>query len=284
MSSNSIDLDIDLLQPNPLQPRGLITPESLIELVDSVREHGVLEPLVVAQTPAGYQIIAGERRWRAAKLAGLGKVPVMIKQTTIRGMLEMALVENVQRTDLNPLERAQAFQRLMAEFSLTNSEIAQRVGKSPAYISNTLRLLTLPDALKDALISGATTEGHVRAIIALEDPKLMVEAYKQILKDGLSVRGAEDLTRRMKVQFQKGTKPARDIVTGEEIDKMQDEMTKSLSKFIKSIVKLRRSRIETKIAIILKGNLEETEPTLKRIHQFVASLESLGNFVTYMRY
>jgi len=272
MSSNSIDLDIDLLQPNPLQPRGLITPESLIELVDSVREHGVLEPLVVAQTPAGYQIIAGERRWRAAKLAGLGKVPVMIKQTTIRGMLEMALVENVQRTDLNPLERAQAFQRLMAEFSLTNSEIAQRVGKSPAYISNTLRLLTLPDALKDALISGATTEGHVRAIIALEDPKLMVEAYKQILKDGLSVRGAEDLTRRMKVQFQKGTKPARDIVTGEEIDKMQDEMTKSLSKFIKSIVKLRRSRIETKIAIILKGNLEETEPTLKRIHQFLASL------------
>lgn len=272
MSNNSIDLDIDLLQPNPLQPRGLITPESLIELVDSVREHGILEPLVIAQTPAGYQIIAGERRWRAAKLAGLGKVPVIIKQTSTRGMLEMALVENVQRADLNPLERAQAFQRLMAEFSLTNSEIAQRIGKSPAYISNTLRLLALPDALKDALISGATTEGHVRAIIALDDQKLMVEAYKQILKDGLSVRGAEDLTRRMKAQFQQRTKPARDIVTGEEIDKMQDEMTKSLSKFIKSMVKLRRSRIETKIAIILKGNLEETEPALKRIHQFLSSL------------
>lgn len=272
MVSDNIDLDIDLLQPNPLQPRGLITPESLMELVDSIREHGVLEPLIVAQTPAGYQIIAGERRWRAAKLAGLGKIPVIIKQTSTRGMLEMALVENVQRTDLNPIERAQAFQRLMTEFSLTNSEISQRIGKSPAYVSNTLRLMTLPDALKDALISGATTEGHVRAIIALEDPKLMVEAYKRILKDGLSVRGAEDLTRKMKVQYQKKTKAARDIVTGEEIDTMQEEMTKSLSKFIKAIVKLRRSRVETKIAIILKGSLEDTEPSLQKIHQFLTSL------------
>ena len=151
--SNQTELDINLLQPNPLQPRGIITPESLVELVDSIREHGVLEPIIVAQTPAGYQIIAGERRWRASKIAGLAQVPVSIKITTPQGMLEMAIVENVQRIDLNPLERSKAYMRLMEEFNLSNQEIAKRVGKSPSYISNTIRLLSLPDALKDALAS-----------------------------------------------------------------------------------------------------------------------------------
>src|SRR5687768_8958495 len=129
------ELDINLLEPNPLQPRGLITPESLAELAESIREHGILEPVVVAKTPAGFQIIAGERRWRASKLAGLKRVPVVMKETSPQGMLEMAIVENVQRQDLNPLERAQAYKRLMDEFGLANQEIAQRVGKSPAYIS-----------------------------------------------------------------------------------------------------------------------------------------------------
>src|SRR5581483_3090057 len=151
------ELDINILESNPLQPRGLINPESLADLVSSIKEHGILEPLVVAKTPAGYQLIAGERRWRAAKVAGLIKVPVVIKETTPRGMLEMAIVENVQREDLNPIEGAQAYKRLIEEFQMTTTEVAQRVGKSLPYISNSLRLLTLPDALKDALISGSTT-------------------------------------------------------------------------------------------------------------------------------
>src|SRR3989338_2075250 len=134
-----------MLQPNPLQPRGLITPDSLVELVDSIREHGVLEPLVVAKTPAGYQIIAGERRWRAGK-------------------------------------------------------IAVKIGKSAPYVSNTFRLLTIPDVLKDALATGATTEGHVRALASLEDPHLILEAYKIILSKNLSVRGAEELARKMKAR------------------------------------------------------------------------------------
>jgi ParB family transcriptional regulator, chromosome partitioning protein len=121
------EIDINMLQANPLQPRGLITPESLAELAESIREHGILEPLVLAKTPAGYQIIAGERRWRASRLVGLSKVPVIIRETTPQGMLEMAIVENVQRVDLNPLERAQAYKRLMDEFNLTNSDLAQRV-------------------------------------------------------------------------------------------------------------------------------------------------------------
>ncbi|MCX6724839.1 MAG: ParB/RepB/Spo0J family partition protein [Candidatus Shapirobacteria bacterium] len=177
-----IDFDINLLQSNPLQPRGLITPESVIDLAESIKEHGILEPLVVAKTPAGYQIIAGERRWRAAKMAGLKTVPALIKETSPQGMLEMAIVENVQREDLNPIERAQAFVRLMEEFGLSNKEICQRIGKSPAYISNSIKLLSLPDALKDGLLSGLITEGHARALAGIEDHKLMVEAYKMIFR------------------------------------------------------------------------------------------------------
>ncbi|MBI4999777.1 ParB/RepB/Spo0J family partition protein, partial [Candidatus Gottesmanbacteria bacterium] len=132
------ELDINVLEPNPLQARNLFTPESLQELANSIKEHGILEPIIVAKTPAGYQIIAGERRWRAAKMTGLKKVPVVIKETTSRGMLEMALVENVQREDLNPIERAQAFQRLLGEFGLPTSEIARRIGRSESYVSNTV--------------------------------------------------------------------------------------------------------------------------------------------------
>src|SRR3990170_4092268 len=169
MNQQIVDIDTDSLQANPLQPRGTITPESLVDLVDSVKEHGILEPLVVAKTPAGYQIVAGERRWRAAKLAGFKTIPAIIKETSPQGMLEMAIVENVQRTDLNPIDRAKAFDRLMSEFGLGNSEIAQKVGKSPAYVSNSLRLLQLPDALKDGLLSGLITEGHARALAAIDD-------------------------------------------------------------------------------------------------------------------
>src|SRR3990167_2103806 len=128
-------LPIDHLQPNPLQPRGVITPDSLPELIDSIKTHGIIQPIVVAQTPAGYQIIAGERRWRASRHAGLTRVPVIIKETSPRGMLELALVENVQRVDLNPLDRAKGFERLIEEFALSNADISQRVGKSTAYVS-----------------------------------------------------------------------------------------------------------------------------------------------------
>ncbi|OGG19945.1 hypothetical protein A3E72_04975, partial [Candidatus Gottesmanbacteria bacterium RIFCSPHIGHO2_12_FULL_43_26] len=188
-----INLDINLLQPNPLQVRNLIKSESLVDLVESIKEHGVLEPLVVAKTPAGYQIIAGERRWRASRIVGLKTVPVVVKETDARGMLELALVENVQREDLNPIERAQGFQRLIDEYAIPVTEIARRIGKSPAYVSNTLRLLALPDAIKDGLISQDVTEGHARAIAGLTDTRLMVDAYKQILTDGSSVRRTEDM-------------------------------------------------------------------------------------------
>ncbi len=270
-----LELDIDILQPNPLQPRGLITAESLVEMVDSIKEHGVLEPIVVAKTPAGYQIIAGERRWRAAKIAGLTKIPVVIRETSPQGMLEMAIVENAQRVDLNPLERAQAFRRLLDEFGLTTGEIAQRVGKSPSYVSNTLRLLTLPDVLKDGLLSGATTEGHVRALAALEDPLLILEAYKIVLKENLSVRGAEEITRRIKARegldaaATAGTDPhgRRRPIVSAALDELQKELLSSLESRVERLgirpkVRLRQSRVETRIEIILRGEQEATSEYL----------------------
>ena len=259
-------LDINMVQPNPLQPRGTILADDLQDLVKSIQEHGILEPLVVAHTPAGYQIIAGERRWRAAKLAGLKKVPVVIKETTPKGMLEMAIVENVQRTDLNPIERAKAFDRLMREFNLTNSEIAARVGKSPAYVSNSLKLLNLPDALKDGLIGGLITEGHARALSSIPDTRLMIEAYKTVLREGASVRRAEEIARNLRHnlnpnEIRRNSHSAH--IISEEITRLQEKLLKALGD--KTQVKLTRTRRETRIIIKLKGSPEETEERLQKI-------------------
>lgn len=264
-------LPIDELQPNPLQPRGVITSDSINDLVDSIKEHGILEPLVAAHTPAGYQIIAGERRWRAAKMAGLTEIAVIIKETTPQGMLEMALVENVQRTDLNPIDRAKAFERLMLEFGLATTEIAQRVSKSPAYVSNTMRLMKLPDALKDGLLTGIITEGHARALAAIEDTQAIIEAYKVIMRESGSVRRAEDLARRYKTASGKPKNRVEGaFVVSEDIDKMQSGLTKKLGD--NATVKLTRSRVETKLAITLKGSLAVTNPQLEAIHQALMAI------------
>lgn len=277
MAKQVIEIDVDALQSNPLQPRGAVTPESLVDLVDSIKEHGVLEPLIVAKTPAGYQIIAGERRWRAAKMAGLTTVPAIIKETSPRGMLEMALVENVQREDLNALDRAKAFIRLIEEFGLTNKEISKRISKSPAYISNTIKLLSLPDALKDGLLSGLITEGHARALASIEDTKLMIEAYKIILRETGSVRSAEELARRMKKKagqpIKSRDKRAPHIIS-EEYDKIRDEIHQALGGTEDVKVRLVRSRRETKLFVVFKGNLAKTEDNLQKIYRRIAQKES----------
>lgn len=282
MAEEIVQVSVDELQPNPLQPRGAITPESLVDLVDSIKEHGILEPLVIAKTPAGFQIIAGERRWRASKLAGLTHVPAIIRETSPKGMLEMALVENVQRVDLNSLDRAKGFERLMNEFGLTTSEIAMRIGKSVAYVSNSMRLLTLPDALKDGLLSGLISEGHARALAAIDDQLLMVEAYKIILKESGSVRRAEDLSRRMKAKSKQSTKkqgvrPDRLHIVSEEIDKMEDDMRRSFvgddEKNGKNVqVKLVRSQRETRVTLRFKGSIDDTDDKLNKLYKAVTSV------------
>lgn len=259
-----IDMELSMLQPNPLQPRGLISPDSLTDLVNSIREQGILEPIVVAETPAGYQIIAGERRWRAAKILGLAQVPVIVKQTSPQQMLEMSIVENVQREDLNPIERAQAYKRLIDEFNLSVTEVAKRVGKSLPYISNSIRLLTLPDAIKDALAAGVISEGHVRPLISIGDSKLMLQAFRKILVEGISVRGAEDVARQVKAEVQQKEPQKR-------IDRIyipeQEEMAKTLTQKHGWQVKFDQSRVNGKIVIVIKGDQEKTTEELKRIYE-----------------
>lgn len=259
------ELEINVLEPNPLQARTVFTAESLEDLASSIREHGVLEPIIVAKTPAGYQIIAGERRWRAAKMAGLTKIPVVIRETTSRGMIEMALVENVQREDLNPIERAQAFQRLVDEFGLPVSEIARRISKSDSYVSNTIKLLSLPDAIKDGLISGATTEGHARAISGLGETKLMVEAYKVLLSENASVRRAEELARKMKARSPKPPRAVTSRIQSDELDKMEKDIIKAIGSQV--TVKIAQTMVSARVIISIPKNLAETTEILRQIHK-----------------
>lgn len=258
-----VELETNLLQPNPLQPRGLISPESLTDLVNSIREQGILEPIVAANTPAGYQIIAGERRWRAAKILGLPRVPVVIKNTTPQQMLEMSIVENVQREDLNPIERAQAYKRLIDDFGLSVTEVAKRVGKSLPYISNSIRLLTLPDAIKDALAAGVITEGHVRPLISIGDPKLMLAAFKRILVEGISVRGAEEVAREIKASEQKKEPHKKgDKLYIPELDEMASKI-RDMWAFKE--MRIDQTSKQAKITIFVKGDPSETTPILKQI-------------------
>lgn len=266
-----IELDTNLLQPNPLQPRGLISPESLTDLVNSIREQGILEPIVVADTPAGYQIIAGERRWRSAKILGLPKVPVVVKQVTPQVMLEMSIVENVQREDLNPIERAQAYKRLIDEFGLSVTEVAKRVGKSLPYISNTIRLLTLPDAIKDALAAGVITEGHVRPLVSIGDHKLMLAAFKRILVEGISVRGAEEVARQVKTEIQeKEPKKKLDILYNKELDAMS-ELYKAAKKL--DSVRVDQTSKQARIVMIIKGDPSVTSPKIREIMEAAEGVE-----------
>jgi len=266
------ELEINQLQSNPLQPRGVITQESLSELVESIREQGILEPIVVAETPAGYQIIAGERRWRASKIAGLQKVPVVVKKTTPQGMLEMSIVENVQREDLNPIERALAYKRLIDEFGLGTNEVAKRVGKSAPTVSNTIRLLSLPDAIKDALVAGVITEGHVRPLISLGDPKLMLEVFKKILRENATVRQTEELARQVKGDIQQKEPPSKkDRLWVPEQDAMALEIQKihGLDR-----VQIFQSSKLARLTIVVKGDVGATTDKLKKIHDML--VESIG--------
>ena len=189
---------VGAISPNPNQPRASIDENDLRELALSIREHGLIQPLVVARSGENaYTLIAGERRWRAAQLIGLDSVPVVVKDVVPQQMLELALVENVQRADLNPLEEASAYRQLVEEFGLTQEQVAQRVGKSRVAVANTLRLLKLPDAIQKRLADASISEGHARALLMLDDTAHMQRLASRIVSDGLSVRQVEEQVRRL---------------------------------------------------------------------------------------
>lgn len=197
------EIDISLISPNPYQPRKVFDQAALRELADSIREHGVIQPLVVTKTPTGYELVVGERRFRASQLAGLIKVPVIIKQQLEdQTKLEVALIENIQRQELNPIEEAQAYERLMRTFSLTQEQVAKKVGKSRPAVANTVRLLNLPAEIQRGVIEGKVTEGHARALLGLQDPEKMILMYKTILEQGLNVRQVEMKVRELSIRKQ----------------------------------------------------------------------------------
>jgi len=208
------EVPVSAIAPNPRQPRHKQDPEALRELADSIREHGLIQPLVVTQAEGSmpgltrYQLIAGERRWAAARLAGLSRVPVIVKEATPQQSLELALVENIQRADLNALEEAHAYQQLVEEFGLTQEQVSARVGKSRVAVTNTLRLLRLPDDAKSALLSGQITEGHARALLSLESDELQAQALRMILRHGLNVRQTEELVRKLQSSSSEKESPA----------------------------------------------------------------------------
>ncbi len=197
-----LQVTVESISANPHQPRDTFGQDELEELAASIREHGLLQPLVVAQTDqAGhYNLIAGERRWRAAMLAGLDTIPVVIREASSREMLELALVENLQRADLNPLEEAMAYRSLTGDFGMKQEEVAARVGKSRGAVSNALRLLRLPPTVLDAVAAGTISEGHARALLQVPDLEAQLIIAERIIAEGLSVRQVEALARRLSEQ------------------------------------------------------------------------------------
>jgi ParB family chromosome partitioning protein len=199
MENSVMLVPVEGVFPNPRQPRNMMHPQELEELTASVREHGVLQPLIVTpgDSKGHYVLIAGERRLQAARLAGLASVPVLVRQATDQQRLELAIIENVQRSDLSALEEAEAYRQLAEDFNLSHEGIAARVGKSRVAVTNTLRLLRLPDSVKNALIERRISEGHARALLALATPNAQTAALRTVLAQELNVRQTEELVRKL---------------------------------------------------------------------------------------
>jgi ParB family chromosome partitioning protein len=257
------ELGLDQIEPNPHQPRNKEDPEALRELASSIAAHGVIQPVIVTEVPGSvppvYQLVAGERRCQAAQLAGLETIPAIIKEVSPRQMLELALVENLQREDLNPLEEAEAFQVLVEEFGLSHEEIARQVGRSRPAVSNTLRLLQLPRAVQEKVVEGQLSAGHARALLALPTTEAQVEAMGLVLKNGLSVRQTESLVKRL-LKEGRTPRPPETTALQAELAALEARLRESLG----TRVALRRGRKGGRIVIYYYSD-EELEHLLGQL-------------------
>jgi ParB family chromosome partitioning protein len=216
-------ISINSIEPNKEQPRKYFDEDKLEELASSIKEHGIIQPLIVKQEEDYYVIVAGERRWRAARLAGLKEIPVIIQDYTTKELMEISLIENIQREDLNAIEEAKAYETLMNQFSLTQEELAGRIGKSRPAIANTLRLLQLDEKIQELIIQGEITEGHGRAILRLPDKEAQLALAKKIIKDHLSVRETEKKVDEMLKKPKKKTiKDEKEVIYKEIEDKIKN--------------------------------------------------------------
>ena len=243
VSDSVTSLPLQKVEPNPRQPRRVFDEEELQSLADSIAEHGIVQPLAVRDEGNGYyMIIAGERRWRAARLAGLQEVPVVVLDADDRTVMELALVENLQRQDLNPMEEAEGYRVLMEEYGLTQEQTADRVGKSRSAVANALRLLALPDEVRELVENGALTAGHARAILSLPSEKLQRAAAQKILALRLSVRQAEAMCKRMGAEA-KPEKP-KSVLTVDYVGECEKALTKQLSRKVRIVNGKRKGRFE----------------------------------------
>ena len=235
-------LPLHKVEPNPNQPRRDFDPEELQSLADSIALHGVMQPLIVREMPNGYyQIIAGERRWRAARIAELTEIPAVIIEADDKKVMELALIENLQRQDLNPVEEAKGYQTLMTEYGLTQEEAAQRVGKSRSAVANMLRLLSLEESVLDMLREGKLSAGHARAIAALKTEKLQREAAQKIAALGLSVRQAELLCKNL----QKPATPEKPVTLRVDyVAECEKKLSKHLGRGVKLVAGKKKGRVE----------------------------------------
>ena len=230
------DLDIDSVVPNEFQPRKIFRDAALKELVASIRENGIIQPVIVRKTSNNlFQLISGERRWRAAKMAGLGSLPSIIKEAAPAKALEIALIENIQREDLNPIETADAFDRLIKDFNLTHDSLSKKVGKDRATVTNYLRILKLPSGIKKLIAEGSLSIGHAKALLQIEDPNHQIETARKIVQYGLSVRDAETLSKKTPSSRQSASRLRS--VKDPQIASLEEKLMHSLGTKVKLIHK-----------------------------------------------
>lgn len=236
-------LPLQKVEPNPNQPRKLFDEEQLQALSDSIAEHGLLQPLAVRSIGDGYyQIIAGERRWRAARMAGLSEVPVLVVEADDRKVMELALVENLQRQDLNPMEESEGYRSLMEDFGLTQEQVAARVGKSRPAVANALRLLALPDEVRALVVDGTLSAGHARAVLSLPTERLQKAAAQKIIALRLSVRQAEAMCKRMAAEKEKEERTAPQTV--DYVGECEKLLTRHLGRRVKIVSGKRKGHFE----------------------------------------
>ncbi|KHF40065.1 ParB/RepB/Spo0J family partition protein [Halalkalibacter okhensis] len=256
---------VSQLRPNPYQPRKTFTEQAIAELADSIAEHGILQPIIARKSIKGYEIVVGERRFRAAQKAGLTEVPVVIRELDEQKMMELALIENLQREDLNPIEEAVAYEKLMEHLSMTQEQLAARLGKSRPHIANHLRLLNLPKVVQEFLSDGKLSMGHGRALLGLKDKQKLSALLEKILKEKLSVREVEELVNQI----------------NEKVPRETSRKKVSLTPFLKSRQDVLRTRLGTSVSIKpgkKKGKIEIdyfSEEDLERIVQLLNAEDSL---------
>ena len=249
------EIELDKIVPTEFQPRKTFHDEALKELAASIKEHGVIQPIIVHRIGTNYGLIAGERRWRASRLAGLKTIPALVKEATKRELIEQALIENIQREDLNPLEAAEAYKRLQDEFKLTQEDLAKRVGKERSTVTNFLRLLSLPKEVKQDLAAGNLSMGHAKALLSMERVRDQQQAALMIVKKGLSVREAEALASNLKNPA-KEKKPK----VAHELKSVEDKLRKSLGTKVSVTGKAKGGRI-----VIEYYSAEELDRILDKI-------------------